>query len=82
MILHTFWNHIKILTSGADSIGVFIFSTEDRLLHHPKENDPRNPELDPQQIFPVAGGPHEPQQSVQDVHYAHHHVELPTNGNN
>lgn len=67
------------LTSRADSVSVFIFSAEYSLLHHPEENDPSDPELYPQQVLPVARCPNKPQQSVQDVHYAHHHVELQTN---
>lgn len=37
----------KTLTSRAHSVGVFIFSTEDGLLHHAEEYDPCYPELDP-----------------------------------
>ena len=73
-----FLDLLQILTSWSDSIGVFVFGAEDGLLHHPKEYDPCYPELDPQQIFPVAGCPDEPQQGVQDVHYTHYHVELQT----
>ncbi len=64
------------LTCWAHVVSVLIFSTEDGLLYHAQEYDSCNPELDPQQVFPVAGCPDEPQQSVQDVHHTHHHVEL------
>lgn len=73
-----FVNDQSTLTSRANSVGVFIFGTEDSLLHHPEEYDPCYPELDPQQILPVACCPDKPEQGVQDVHYAHHHVELQT----
>lgn len=66
------------LTSRADGIGVLILGAEDGHLHHPQENHPRYPELDPQQILPVARRPDKPEQAVQDVHDAHHHVELGT----
>lgn len=67
-----------MLTSWANGIGVFIFGAEDGHLHHAQENHPCYPELDPQQILPVAGRPDEPEQAIQDVHDAHHHVELQT----
>lgn len=66
------------LTCRTNSVGVFVFGAENGLLHHPQEDHARYPELDPQQILPVAGGPEEPEQRVQDVHDAHHHVELHT----
>lgn len=67
-----------ILTSRANGIGVFILGAKNSFFHHPKKYDPSDPELDPQQVLPVAGCPDKPQQGVQDVHYAHHHVELKT----
>lgn len=70
--------HYPTLTSRADGVGVLILGTEDGHLHHPQENHPHYPELDPQQILPVARRPDKPEQAVQDVHYAHHHVELRT----
>lgn len=66
------------LTGRADVVCVFIFSAEDGHLHHSQEYDPSDPELDSQEVLPVARCPDEPQQSVQDVHDAHHHVELNT----
>lgn len=66
------------LTGRANSVGVFIFGTEHSLLHHTQEYDSCYPELDPQQILPIAGCPDKPQHGVQDVHDAHHHVELQT----
>lgn len=71
---------LETLTSRAHSVGVFILGTEDRFFHHAEEYDPGYPELDPQQILPVARCPDEPQQGVEDVHYAHHHVELRAGG--
>lgn len=71
-------SHDPTLTSRAKSIGVFVFGTEDGHLHHPQENHPCDPELDPQQILPVARRPDKPKQAVEDVHDAHHHVELQT----
>lgn len=71
-------DRLQTLTGRADSIGVFVFGAEDGLLHHAEEYDPCYPKLDPQEIFPIAGRPEKPQQGVQDVHDAHHHVELQT----
>ena len=65
-----------MLTCRADGVGVLVLCAEHGLLHHAQEDDPGDPELDAQQVLPVAGGPHEPQQRVQDVRDAHHHVEL------
>lgn len=66
----------KTLTCWANSIGVLVLGTEHCHLDHAQENDASYPELDAQQVFPVARGPDEPEQSVQDVDNAHHHVEL------
>lgn len=66
----------KSLTCRANSISVLVLGTEDCHLDHAQEDHASYPELDTQQVLPVARGPEEPEQSVQDVDNAHHHVEL------
>lgn len=46
------------------------------LLQHPQYDDGADPELDPQQVPPVAGAPQQPQGTKQNVHDAHDHEEL------
>lgn len=50
----------------------------DGLLQHAQEDDSPDPELDPEQIPPVASQQSQPQHGHQHVHDAHGHVELET----
>lgn len=49
---------------------------EHSLLQHAEYDDSADPELDPQQIPPVAGTPQEPESPEQHIHDAHDHEEL------
>lgn len=53
-----------------------VFGVEDGFLQHAENDDRTDPELDPQQIPPIAGTPEEPERPEQHVHDAHHHEEL------
>lgn len=48
----------------------------DSLLEHSQKNYPTDPELDSQQVSPVAGRQGKPEHSKQHINDAHHHVEL------
>jgi len=52
----------------------------DGFLQHAQEDDSSDPELDPEQIPPVARRQSQPQHRQQHIHDAHDHVELETEG--
>ena len=53
-----------------------VLRVEHGLLQHPQDDHGPDPELDPQQVPPVAGRPEQPQGAEQHVHDAHDHEEL------
>lgn len=53
-----------------------IFRVKHSFFHHAEDDDGPDPELDPQQIPPIAGAPEEPESPEQHVHNAHDHEEL------
>lgn len=69
MLSHT----LTILATGANAL---IFRVEYCLLQHSQQNHSADPELDPQQVSPVAGTPEQPKHPKEHVHIAHDHEEL------
>jgi len=57
-----------------------IFGVKHSFLQHAEDDDGTDPELDPQQIPPIAGTPEEPESPEQHVHNAHDHEELRWSG--
>lgn len=57
----------------SDALGLCVVNS---FLQHAQENDSSDPELDPEQISPVARRQDQPEHSQQHVHDTHHHVEL------
>lgn len=53
-----------------------IFGVKHSFLQHAQDDDGADPELDPQQVPPIAGTPEEPESPEQHVHDAHDHEEL------
>lgn len=53
-----------------------VFRVKYSLFQHAQYNDGADPELDPQQIPPIASAPEEPESPKEHVHDAHDHEEL------
>lgn len=62
-----------IVSSVADALVLWV---KHSFLQHAQDDDGADPELNPQQIPPVAGAPEEPEGAEQHVHDAHDHEEL------
>lgn len=64
---------LTVVSAVSDAL---VLGVEDSLLQHAQDDDSPNPELDSEQILPIANQPEKPQSSKQHVHDAHDHEEL------
>lgn len=66
-------NQPTVVSFIADAL---VFGVEHSFLQHAKDDHSADPELDPQQIPPIAGAPEEPESPKQHVYNTHDHEEL------
>lgn len=67
------WDQQTVVASVADAL---VLGVKHCLFQHAQDDNGPDPELDPQQISPVASAPEEPEGPKQHVHDAHDHEEL------